>query len=301
MKRISLLSLVVLAGGALPLPAVLVSFTSRSQFQANTTLGTGLLNSNGVNFTGIATCPSNSSTSNSSPCPAAATTYSDYTASGAGMNVTLLFNDLLDFTVQGFTTSTGSHARLILFSPNYSYNSAARGVLKYDEPVLSTRNTFDVTGTTNSTSTIRMRINLPTGTNSFAIDLANGCNIRGTGTDAFFLNPTTGCDAGDNHAGTLNLNFGLANNTQLALPVLSTTDTAGVGNWNFVGVWSDAQNISWVDITMPAGNYGSIFATRIAYGHTVAIVPEASTLALTAAGLIAAGAFRRRCRKPTAS
>ena len=258
-------------------PGALIEFSSRALFDAATDIAAALPSANGVDFTATTVCPLQTPSNNLVGCAPSAGN-NDY-ANSAAIGTTLTFSSLTGFSIQGFFGQSSSTQRLILYDSNYDHPSATRTKLTYGTPVLSSRNVADNA----TTSALRIRVNLPAGTRSFAMDLSKGCHVNTTQSDA-----ASGCDSGDNHLGTIQLNTSNGDSR-----LITTTDgSPTTGEFAFFGAQSDAA-IIWIDLTLPTGNFGSIVATRFAFGDPTP-TPEPSTLLLTAAGL--AILLRRRTR-----
>jgi hypothetical protein len=196
------------------------------------------------------------------------------------------FASIPSFNIQGFAGLSGSVVRLYLTSSTWV--NPAGVTLKYGTPIINTRDLSQSTGAGNP----KVRINLPSNTNSFALDLSNGCKINTN------LGTSVGCDPGDNQLGSLQLTTSAGDTkvVDIADPLGSTAE------FRFYGARSSAP-ISHIDISLSAvneagdaiTNVGSIVLTRIAFG-TLAEVPEPSTLLLVLAGLVLVLVLQRRVR-----
>lgn len=276
-------------------PGALIPFINRAAFGPSAViLATGLPSSNGVDFTSSAVCPTSvtQGTVGCAPVSPLSTGVLTYGSTGTGSTpTTLTFLSVPGFTIQGFSLGSSGATRLSLYTTGFDHNSQPQ--MTYNAPVLSTRNTYDFT---NNINTMRVRINLPANVDSFALDLSNGCN---TSTNQGGAN---NCTPEENHMGTILVTAKRVG--QALVPtdsvLVTTVDDASTAEFTFFGARSDAGDLEYIDLTLPAfadapanlvANYGSIMVTRIAFGEAT---PEPATLLLTAAGLALLLHRRRR-------
>lgn len=198
-----------------------------------------------------------------SGCPAAGS-YKDYFS-------TMSFSGITGFSMRGVN---GGGFRLDHWSAGSIYGTI------FGAPAVITR-------WVDTQPNALLRINLPTGTTAFALDLA-------TINTAF-----------QNFAGTLTLRVGTGTSTQVDSTTITTSGTANTPT--FFGATLDSA-IDWVEIVagIPPGGFtpqGAIGATRISFGTFEAgppppppptEMPEANTSLLVGAALIALRFLRRR-------
>ena len=270
------LSLLVCLVASVSAPGALIDFTSRSQFATATALAVGLPDSNGVDFTSAAVCPTVG-------CAAAGN--NQQFASNTGLPATASFSSISGFSVQGFAGLTGSSIVKLYLTSSTWQSPSGPTTLKYGVPVMNTRDLHQ------SSNSVSMRVNFGTAVTNFAVDLSNGCKINNS------TGSVSGCDPGDNQLGSVRITTSAGD-----IKVVDIADPSqSVGEFRFYGAQSDTP-ITFIDIALPtideAGapitNIGSIVLTRIAFGALQ--TPEPATWLLAGLGLAALLASRRRIR-----
>jgi hypothetical protein len=273
MQPLSLRCLFVCLLAHVPGQAVLIDFTSRTDFKNNVTLNSSLPNENGVDFSTATLCPTQG-------CP---TSTGFISFNSTTPTVTINFASLTGFNIQatyGATTGSAS-ARAYLTGPSYVTPSLA--TVKYSLPVFNTRNLHE------NANPITTRINLPSNTNAFAIDLSNGCKMHtSSGNPVGNVGGNSVlCDPGDNHLGSIRITTSAGQSKVVNLSDPSNS----VGEFRTVAARSDTD-ISWIELSLPTvdefgasvTNIGAVVFTRVAFGQVTA-VPEPSTWVTLAIGL----------------
>lgn len=261
-----------------PAPAALIDFTSRTTWAGTTVLNPSLPDADGVDFDTAANCPTGG-------CAASGSSRTFDTSLASP----LLFPSISGFSLVGIYSNTGSDLYL---ADTTHFVSAGSRTQRYGLPIMSIRNVGEGTGTN------KVRINVPTGTNSFGVNLSNGCKLHVTSgvTNAGTFNggPVL-CDPGDNHPGSISVVTSAGDSRVLNL----SDPNANVGEFRFYGAQSDTA-LTWIELSLPTvdefgasvTNIGAVVFTKVAFGVTA--VPEPTTWTLLAFGAAVIYFQRRR-------
>lgn len=266
--RSSLLSWIVvcLSAAAMPAHGAFTSYSTRIDWSANSTLdGAFVTNSvNWIDFDTTAECGQQG-------CPVLNGSAKQYNASTLNAAATM--------TLQGFS---GVSLYAVGTSGSNTYwfqNISDTNAYPYNVPFVVGRPSNGATGT--------IRINLPTGTTAFAVELATGCL-------ASFASGSCVGQGNASIAGTISINTSAG-----AVPGTVTTSSTS-GALTFAGFTSDTA-FTWVEFS--AGTSTAVALSRISYGLTSALeeppptggdTPEAATFLLVGGALVWLGYYRRR-------
>ena len=175
--------------------------------------------------------------------------------------------------------------RLVLVGKNYDTGGGSNWQIGGSRVSwLETRNTT-------ATQTSKLRITMPTGANSFAVEIALGCYY------------SSGCTNGENQPGMIALatsngetaTLGDTNSTK------AFTNNTSIGEFTFFGFTSDQSQVAWIDLT--PSSPGAIILARFTYATAITqappdpeTVPEPATWATlaSAAALLATRHYRNR-------